>query len=80
MANISAFLQGILPDCSDVDIFDRCVRKLFRIIKSGEAIQAVIGNLRDSDVRFAWVGVCLSRQVRLGQDLKQMSCLPGADR
>ena len=71
MADVSSFLQRVLADRADVHVFDRRVRQLLRVVERGQAVEAVVWNLGDADVRLARVGVSLRRQMRLGQNTKQ---------
>ena len=56
---------------ANVDVFNRGVSQLFGVVKCGQTIESIIGNFRNSDVRFARVCMGLRRKMRFGQNAKQ---------
>ena len=68
VAEIAGFFEGILADCAEVNIFNRGVSQFFRIVLSGQPVEAIVGNLGDSDMSIARVRG--SRYVRLGENPK----------
>ena len=70
VADVGRFFQRILANRADVDVFDGGMRQLLRVVERGQVVEAVVGNLGDSDVRLARVGVGL-RKMRLGQNSEQ---------
>ena len=71
MSGVRAVFQRLLADRAHVDVFDRSVRELLRVVKCGQAIKPVVRNLGHADVRLARVGASLIRKMRLGQNPKQ---------
>ena len=71
VADVGGFLQRVLANGANVDVFNRGVSQLFGVVKCGQTIESIIGNFRNSDVRFARVCMGLRRKMRFGQNAKQ---------
>ena len=68
---IGRILERLLSNGPDIDVLDRSVRQLFRIVERGQPIKPVVRNLGDANVSLARVRVCLLREMGLGQNTKQ---------
>ena len=55
MANVGGLFQRFLADGAYVDVFDRGVSQLFRVVERGQFVEPLVGDLGDSDVRLARV-------------------------
>ena len=53
MADVGGLFQRVLADGADVHILDRGVRQLLRMVERGQFVEALVGDLRDPDVRLA---------------------------
>ena len=69
-AGLGLGLRGVRRHGGNVHVLHRGVHQLARVVERGEAVEAVVGDLGDADVRFARIGV-RGRELRLGQDLEQ---------
>ena len=57
MTDVAAFLQRLLSDGADVDVFDGCVRQLFGVVECRQFVETIVGHLGDSDVGLARIRV-----------------------
>jgi hypothetical protein len=71
VADVGRFLERVLANGADVDVFHRGVGQLLGVVERGQPVEAVVGNLGDADVRLARIGMGLGRKMRLGQDAEQ---------
>ena len=71
MGEIGGLLKGILADGADFHVFHGCMRQLLGIVERGQTVEAVVGDLSDSDMGLARVGVGL-----LGKMLAALKQLP----
>ena len=65
VADVGGFLERVLPDRADVDVFHGGVRQLLRVVERGQAIEAVVRNLGDADVRLARIRVACAERCAL---------------
>ena len=70
VADVGGFLERVLTDCAHVDIFDRRVGQLLRVVECSQTVKPVVRNFSDPDVRFARVAG-LGGEMRLGQNAEQ---------
>src|SRR5690348_18201253 len=78
VADVGGLFQRVLADRADINVVDRSVRQLFRVVERGETVETIVRNLGHADMCFARIGG-LAGQMRLGQDLEQR-CLAYLDR
>ena len=45
MADVGGLFQRVLADGADVDVFDRGVRQLLRVVERGQLVEALVGTL-----------------------------------
>ena len=74
VADVSAFLKRFLPDCPHVHILNGGVSEFLGIIKSGQAIKAVVRYLGHPDVSLTRIGICLVGKIRFGEN-SEKRCL-----
>ena len=70
MADVGGLFQSVLADRADVDIFDRGVRQLLRIVERGQLVEALVGHLGYADVRLARVRNRLLGKIDFCQNAK----------
>ena len=63
MSDVGGLFERVLADGADVDVFDRSVGELFRMIERGQFVEAFVGNLGDSDVGLARIRILLLRKM-----------------
>ena len=65
VADVGGLLQRFLADGADVDVLDGGVGELLGVVEGGQAVQAVVGNLGDADVRLARIGQACAESAAL---------------
>ena len=64
------FVQRLLAERRHVGKLDAGMHQLFRVVERGQAVEAVVGDLGDSEVRLARISAAL-RDLLLGQHYEQ---------
>ena len=71
MRGVGTVFQRLLADGAYVHVFDGRMREFLRVVKRGQAIEAIVRNLGHADMRLARIGASLIRKMRLGENSKQ---------
>jgi hypothetical protein len=56
VAKVGGLLQRLLPDSSQINVFDGSMSQFLGIEEGGEPVEAIVGYLRNPNVSFTWIG------------------------
>ncbi len=71
VADVGRFFQCVLPNGSNIDVLDRSMGQLLGLVDGSQAVEAIVGDLGDSDVSLPWIGQRVSGKSRLGEHAKE---------
>ena len=71
VGDVGGLFQRFLADGAHVNVFDRRMRQLLRVIERGQLVEALVGNFGHSYMSFARIRKSWSGKIRLGQYAEQ---------